>query len=87
MALTLPLMGEAIEAEAVEGPDGVVFTEHDISSATTQLKRYKDVVTSVEQGNDCGLVLNRFKQWKEGDVVHCYRVEFETKQLQLNDAT
>lgn len=76
-----------VEAEAVEGPDGVVFTEHDISSATTQLKRYKDVVTSVEQGNDCGLVLNRFKQWKEGDVVHCYRVEFETKQLQLNDAT
>ena len=68
-----------------EGLKDVVFTEHDISSATAQLKRYKDVVSVVEQGNDCGLVLNRFKKWKEGDVVHCYRVEFEAKRLQLSD--
>ena len=66
-----------------EGLKDVVFTEHDISSATAQLKRYKDVVSVVEQGNDCGLVLNRFKK-KEGDVVH-YAVEFEAKRLQLSD--
>jgi translation initiation factor IF-2 len=62
---------------------GVVFTELEVNSGTAQLKRFKDVVHTVDQGNDCGLVLNKFKDWQEGDVVHCFRVEYETKRLSL----
>lgn len=63
---------------------GVVFSELEVNNGTAQLKRFKDVVSVVEQGNDCGLVLSKFKGWQEGDVVHCFRVEYETKRLQLS---
>ena len=72
--------------EDQEEMEGVVFSELEVNSNTAQLKRFKDVVSVVEQGNDCGLVLSKFKEWQEGDVVHCYRVEYETKRLQLSPA-
>lgn len=70
-------------SDGAEELKGVVFSELEINNNTAQLKRFKDVVSVVEQGSDCGLVLNKFKGWKEGDVVHCFRVEYETKRLQL----
>lgn len=37
--------------------------------------------TQVEQGNECGLQLGKFKEWNEGDVVECFRVEYKTREL------
>ena len=74
----------ALEDDGAEdGMAGVVFSEMEVNNNTAQLKRFKDVVHVVEQGNDCGLVLSKFKGWQEGDIVHCYRVEYDTKRLQL----
>ena len=71
--------------DIVINEDGCVFTEHYVNKDTAQLKRHKDVVHLVEQGADCGLSLSKFRDWKEGDVVECYRVEWETKKMSFID--
>ncbi len=62
---------------------GIVFQEMEVSAETCELKRFKDVVSSVEQGSECGLVLSRFKGWQEGDLVECFTVEHTQKKLDL----
>ena len=37
----------------------------------------------MEQGKECGLSLESFKDFKEGDEVQCYRVEWKAKPLKL----
>ena len=74
---------EKTEAEIALLEAGIVFEEMEISAETCELKRFKDVVSSVEQGNECGLVLQRFKGWQDGDVVECYSVEHKQKKLDL----
>jgi hypothetical protein len=37
----------------------------------------------VEQGKECGLSLESFTDFKEGDEVQCYRVEWKAKPLKL----
>ena len=75
--------GQTIDELVKKAESRKKISELEINNNTAQLKRFKDVVSVVEQGSDCGLVLNKFKGWKEGDVVHCFRVEYETKRLQL----
>jgi translation initiation factor IF-2 len=51
--------------------DGVVVFDSRIAS----LRRYKDDASEVHQGFECGLTLERFRDYKVGDVVEAYLAE------------
>jgi translation initiation factor IF-2 len=57
--------------------DGTVIHETSIA----QLKRFKDDVREVEEGFECGILLEGFNDVKEGDVLEAY----ETKQVERTD--
>ncbi|QUI22991.1 translation initiation factor IF-2 [Vallitalea pronyensis] len=51
--------------------DGIVIYEGELDS----LKRFKDDVKEVNTGYECGIMLNKFNDLKEGDVVEAYIME------------
>jgi translation initiation factor IF-2 len=51
--------------------DNVVIFETSIGS----LRRFKDDVSEVQQGYECGITLDRFNDYKVGDVIEAYIVE------------
>ncbi|GBC77128.1 Translation initiation factor IF-2 [bacterium HR08] len=51
--------------------DHVVIYEGTIAS----LRRFKDDVTEVKEGFECGLALEKFNDIKEGDVIEAYVIE------------
>ena len=57
--------------------DGTVIYETRIS----QLKRFKDDAREVEEGFECGILLEGFNDVKEGDVLEVY----ETRQVERTD--
>src|SRR6266545_4335037 len=57
--------------------DGTVIHETSISS----LRRVKDDVREVQEGFECGILLENFNDVKEGDVLEVY----ETKQVERTD--
>jgi translation initiation factor IF-2 len=59
--------------------DGTVIYDTTIS----QLKRFKDDVREVEEGFECGILLEGFNDVKEGDVLEVY----EVKQVERTDLT
>ncbi len=50
--------------------DGIVIAEDKMSS----LKRFKDTVRDVAQGYECGITLEKFTDFKEGDVFEAYQL-------------
>jgi len=59
--------------------EGTVVADTSIS----QLKRFKDDVREVEEGFECGILLENFNDVKEGDVLELY----ETRQIERTDLT
>jgi translation initiation factor IF-2 len=57
--------------------DGTVIYETRIA----QLKRFKDDVREVEEGFECGILLEGFNDVKEGDVLEIY----ETREVERTD--
>jgi translation initiation factor IF-2 len=57
--------------------DGTVIYETTIA----QLKRFKDDVREVQEGFECGILLDGFNDVKEGDVLEVY----ETRQIERTD--
>jgi translation initiation factor IF-2 len=57
--------------------DGTVIHETSIA----QLKRFRDDVREVEEGFECGILLDGFNDVKEGDVLEV----FETRQVERTD--
>ena len=51
--------------------DGIVVYEGKLAS----LKRFKDDVREVSAGYECGLMIERFNDIKEGDIVEAYHME------------
>ena len=47
-----------------------------ISTKITSLKRNKDDAKEVKNGFDCGIVLNGFQDFMEGDEINCYKIEY-----------
>ena len=54
--------------------DGTVVYDGEIES----LRRFKDDVREVQTGFECGIVLENYKDVKEGDVIEVY----ETRQVE-----
>jgi translation initiation factor IF-2 len=61
--------------------DGAVIVESSIG----QLKRFKDDVREVQEGFECGILLDGFNDVKEGDVLECYEVR-EVERTALTEA-
>jgi translation initiation factor IF-2 len=57
--------------------DGTVIYETSIA----QLKRFKDDVREVQEGFECGILLEGFNDLKEGDVLEA----FETREVERTD--
>jgi len=51
--------------------DGIVIFEGKLDS----LKRYKDDAKEVAQGFECGITLERFNDFKEGDIIEAFVME------------
>ena len=51
--------------------DGRIVYEGRISS----LRRFKDDVTEVAQGYECGIGLERYQDIKPGDIIEVYTVQ------------
>jgi translation initiation factor IF-2 len=58
--------------------DGTVVWEGRIGS----LRRFKDDVDEVEEGQECGIVLEGFADVKEGDVLELFRTKKIEKTLE-----
>ncbi|MFZ5616162.1 MAG: translation initiation factor IF-2, partial [Pseudomonadota bacterium] len=57
--------------------DGTVIHEGELS----QLKRFKDDVSEVPAGQECGMSFARYDDLKKGDVIECFAVEKITRTL------
>jgi translation initiation factor IF-2 len=51
--------------------DNVVVHEGKLST----LKRFKDEVTQVQAGQECGMAFENYQDMRVGDVIECYNVE------------
>ena len=51
--------------------DGIIIADDKMSS----LKRFKDDVKEVASGYECGITLERFNDFKEGDIFEAYIME------------
>jgi translation initiation factor IF-2 len=61
--------------------DGTVIVETSIA----QLKRFKDDVREVQEGFECGILLEGFNDVKEGDVLEVYEVR-EVERTDLSES-
>ncbi|WPF90153.1 translation initiation factor IF-2 [Cyanobacterium aponinum AL20118] len=45
------------------------------------LRRVKDDVKEVASGFECGIAVNKFSQWQEGDIIEAYEMVFKRRTL------
>nr|WP_306228844.1 translation initiation factor IF-2 [Aurantimonas sp. CSK15Z-1] len=57
--------------------DNVVIHEGKLST----LKRFKDEVSEVPMGQECGMAFERYEDMRVGDVIECFRVEHVARSL------
>ena len=57
--------------------DNVVIHEGKLKT----LKRFKDEVTEVQTGQECGMAFEGYEDIRAGDVIECFRVEHITRSL------
>ena len=57
--------------------DGIVIHDGDIAS----LKRFKDDVREVASGYECGISLDRFNDFKDGDIFEAYELQEVKREL------
>jgi translation initiation factor IF-2 len=51
------------------------------TGSIASLRRFKDDVTQVEKGYECGIGLENFQDIAQGDVIETYEVEERLRQL------
>jgi translation initiation factor IF-2 len=57
--------------------DNVVIHEGTLKT----LKRFKDEVSEVPAGQECGMAFANYEDIRQGDVIECFRVEMVTRTL------
>ena len=50
------------------------------------LKRFKDDVSDVGTGYECGIALDGFSKYREGDVIECFELKKTPRKLELQKA-
>ena len=45
------------------------------------LKRFKDEVKEVKEGMECGMAFEKYEDIKEGDIIECYEITQEAREL------
>ena len=61
--------------------DGKQISPEGEEVVASSLRRYKELVESVRLGDECGVGLSGFNDFKEGDIVECYSIEMKTISL------
>lgn len=51
--------------------DGIIIASDD---SIASLQREKDTVKEVKKGFECGITLDKFNDFKEGDIIECYEM-------------
>lgn len=51
--------------------DGIIIASDDVVAS---LQREKDTVKEVKKGYECGITLEKFNDFKEGDIIECYEL-------------
>ena len=57
--------------------DDVVIHEGTLKT----LKRFKDEVSEVPAGQECGMAFQNYEDIRQGDIIECFRVEMVTRTL------
>jgi translation initiation factor IF-2 len=57
--------------------DNVVIHEGTLKT----LKRFKDEVSEVPVGQECGMAFTNYEDIREGDIIECFRVEMVNRTL------
>jgi translation initiation factor IF-2 len=57
--------------------DNVVIHEGTLKT----LKRFKDEVSEVPGGQECGMAFTNYEDIRQGDIIECFRVEMVTRKL------
>ena len=63
--------------------DNVVIHEGTLST----LKRFKDEVSEVQVGQECGMAFEDYQDMRAGDVIECFRVEKVQRTLDIELAS
>lgn len=51
-------------------------------SELTSLRRVKENINEISQGNECGVGIANFIEWKEGDKIEAVEVQFKKQTLE-----
>jgi len=57
--------------------DNIVIHEGTLKT----LKRFKDEVSEVPVGQECGMAFQNYEDIRQGDIIECFRVEMVTRKL------
>jgi translation initiation factor IF-2 len=60
--------------------DDVVIHEGELS----QLKRFKDDVKEVKEGNECGMAFANYQDLQPGDQIECFDIEEVARELEVS---
>lgn len=71
------LRENSAECESPVAPDNVVIHEGNIGS----LRRFKDDVREVQEGFECGILLENYNDIREKDIIEAYIMEEVPREL------
>jgi translation initiation factor IF-2 len=75
------LEGKPIECHFRVIRDGEQISPKGEVIRASSMRKVKEDVQEVRNGEECGLGLNGFKDFEEGDIIECYSVEMKTVVL------
>ncbi|MGO8565203.1 EF-Tu/IF-2/RF-3 family GTPase, partial [Rhizobium ruizarguesonis] len=76
--------GCRVVAGKVERGAGVRIIRNDVvvhEGKLKTLKRFKDEVSEVPMGQECGMAFENYEDMRAGDVIECFRFEHITRTL------
>ena len=90
-AFKIPKIGVIAGSKVTEGiivrnaKARVLREEEEIASGEiTSLKHLKDDAKEIREGFECGIGLNDFSKFKEGDIIICYQIKSIKRKLELS---